>query len=118
MRYSIDTVAGDTVIADLALVDDTTGEPADLTSLDQARWWAAPAPTTPIDLVPLKKVLGGGLVVLGAATDGILRLTLDAGETSGLAGIYYHEVEVVFADGTLRTAVYDPIRIRPGLVRD
>lgn len=118
MQYGIDTVAGDTEVATLALVEDETGEPVSLASLASARWWAAPTAETPVADVPLAKALGSGLAVLGDPGDGKLRLTLDAGDTDGLSGVFHNEVEAVFDDGTRKTAVYLPMRIRPGLVRD
>lgn len=81
---------------------DSTGAALNLAGLSGASIkWALKRHPTAADLV--SKQEGAGITIVGLASAGIIDVILSSGDSSELAGVYYHEARV--ADAALKKQV-------------
>lgn len=104
--------AGDSLILDVPVVDEATGEPLDLTDAQAIRWQLARSVKHP---ALVEKAVGSGVQVQDAP-GGLVAVTLAPADTVNLSGRYYHEVEVIDAQGHVCTVLAGYVLIRPALI--
>lgn len=97
-------------------VRDVDGAAVDLAG-GSARWWLGKSPGAVGSGVLVKKSTGEGLTL--AQINGVwtAQIVLDPADTQGIKpGAYYHELEVIDADGAVTTATTGMVTIKPTLV--
>ena len=78
------------------------------------RWWMGRGRASFGEDVLIKKSIGLGIAVTGATAT----VSLAPADTDAIpAGVYYHEAEIVFADGTVSTVTTGNITIGATIVR-
>jgi hypothetical protein len=115
--------AGDTLTITIGPVVDENGAPVDLNGAS-ARWWMGKSVSATGADVYLKKAIGAGLVINRIETDSwelvvsILPADTDQVASGIKAGTYYHEAEVVDADGNVSTVTIGKYVLKPTLIPD
>lgn len=110
--------AGDTATIRIPVVDGE-GQPVDLTGAS-ARWWVAKSvnATAAADIY-VKKASGAGLSIEISTAGSAVVITLAPGDTEGkAAGTFYHECEVVDANGNISTVTIGKFILKPTLIPD
>lgn len=78
------------------------------------RWWMGRSRVSVGDDVLIKKSIGSGIAIVGATAT----VSLAPANTDSIPpGTYYHEAEVVFADGSVSTVTTGSFTIGPTIVR-
>ncbi|WP_024275951.1 hypothetical protein [Hyphomicrobium sp. 802] len=95
----IKTRAGDTVVIDVAVVDEDTGAPINL-STAILRWGIRPRLIAGGRTVSKSSLPNDGIVIMGASSN-VARVTVPKGELP--AGKWTHELEVTLASGASLT---------------
>jgi hypothetical protein len=86
-----------------------------------ARWWMGKSVSATGADVYIKKAIGSGLEIDQPTTsEWDLVITLDPGDTENLTkvGTFYHEAEVVDADGNVSTVTIGKFTLKPTLIPD
>ena len=91
-------IKGDTPTFEFTITDDA-GAAVDLTNTTSIKFIAKSS----LDLADGSAIFDKTCAVVSPATDGICRVTLDAGD-SAVAGIFFAELELRFSDGSIFTA--------------
>lgn len=78
------------------------------------RWWMAPTKFS--SLINVRKSLGEG-IELAEDSQTAFEVTLDAADTDGLHGCYYHEAEVIETNGKVSTVTVGTVTIRPTIIK-
>jgi hypothetical protein len=90
--------AGDSLIIHIPVKDAAGGNAVLLGAT--ARWWAAKTAFAKGADAFVKKAIGSGVQIVGSE----LIITINPADTDGIdAGVYHHEAEVVFGDGSVST---------------
>lgn len=63
----------------------------------------------------ISKTTSSGITI-SDGPNGVFEITIDAADTENLKGLYYHEAEVTFADGSISTVMAGTMRIVPVLI--
>src|SRR5690554_6759017 len=93
-------------------VVDQYREPMDIQGAQEIRWWAAKNVRGP---VMIEKELGRGSLHLGGPN--IFFFDLEPEDTDATpAGSYYHEAEIITAQGRVYTVIVGSLRIEPQLI--
>ena len=112
---------GDTAIITIP-VKDKAGEWVDLTGAF-GRWWMGKTVKATGDNIYIEKSTesfgGMELVNPSGGDEWDIVITLDPIDTEGLkAGTFYHEAEIVDADGNISTVMTGPFVLNPTLIPD
>jgi hypothetical protein len=110
---NFDMVAGDTTLLTVAVIDEA-GAIVDLTNAT-AIWQMARTAQTPALLTKTTDANAG--ITITDPLGGILTVLLDPGDTEGLTGRWYHELEVIDVAGDISTVITGFVTIRPDLIR-
>lgn len=100
-RQNIEFHAGDDKRLEVT-VRDEDGAVVDLTGIESAKWSLA---KTANSTALVTHTLNDNIAVV-AATSGVIHITIDAADTEGLRGVYYHEAEITDASGKTGTILY------------
>lgn len=92
------------------VVEDSTGNPLDLTDIENAIWVLQKSILR--DSPALIKTLDNGIEVVNAA-EGLLRVKLEPADTEELAGYYYHEAELRDSFGNVSVILTGRALINP-----
>lgn len=118
MAQNFTMYAGDTKIITVTVTDDDD-EAVDLTGAT-IRWQASRLVVDEgFDADPLiskDNDTGGGIESASPST-GVFEVTLDPDDTEDLSGLYYHEAEVIDADGNVATVMTGRMTVVPVLIR-
>lgn len=79
----------------------------------EIRWWMARSKWAATPLIT--KALGAG-IELTDDSQVAFDVTLDAADTEGLHGAYYHEAEIIETNGKVSTVTVGSVTIRPTIV--
>jgi len=63
----------------------------------------------------ISKTTSSGITI-SDGPNGVFEITIDDTDTEDLKGLYYHEAEVTFADGSISTVMAGTMRINPVLI--
>jgi hypothetical protein len=108
---------GDTATIRIPVLD-AAGASVDLTGAS-ARWWMGKNVAATGDDVYVKKSSGAGLAIEISTEGSTVVITLDPGDTDGKkSGTFYHECEVVDADGNVSTVTIGKFILKPTLIPD
>ena len=111
MATDFELPAGDTF--EFSVTVDWPGETATLAGAT-IKWSAAKSAK---DTALISKSIGSGIVVTDSAIR-TFKVTLLPADTDGLAdGAYYHEAEITFADGRVKTPLRGRMTIDATLIR-
>lgn len=94
---------------------DNDDQPVDITGAT-IRWQLAGRVGSTSPLV--SKATGGQGVEITDAENGVFEVTLDSADTDGLNGTYYHEAELVDAQGKKQTVMVGEITIVRVLIQE
>lgn len=103
----IEVSAGDDNIFEVS-VQDQNGDPKTLVGAQAIRWWVARKVTSSARVI--EKALASGITVTDPA-GGVLQIAIDADDTEGLKGDYYHELEVVDSSGKVQTVLIGTVTV-------
>lgn len=115
--------AGDTATITIPVLN-ASGAPVDLSGGATARWWMGKNVSATGTDVYLKKGIGTGLTIGRVETDTWeLVITINPADTDLIAshikaGTYYHECEVVDADGNISTVTIGKFTLKPTMIPD
>lgn len=79
------------------------------------RWWLAPTKWS-TDRVLIRKRLGDGIEMDPDDQTAFL-VSLDAADTEGMHGCYYHEAEVIETNSKVSTVTTGTVTIRPTIIQ-
>lgn len=114
MTMNFTARAGDTISV-YVTVPDQDGQPVNLTGAS-AIWQAAPGTPRRFASTPvLTKATGSGITITNAAA-GELRIDLQPGDTAGLVGDFYHELQTTDSGGASTTPLAGLMTLTPQLV--
>lgn len=104
---------GDDIALDFAVKEDAAdGEPVSLVGIASLRWWLSRKVTTP---ALVQKAIGAGVEITDAAA-GEFTVRLEPADTEERFGTFYHEAEVIDADGKVSTVHAGEIIIKRALI--
>lgn len=113
---SFEMFAGDTMRMNFAITDASTGNELDLFG-STVRWQMSRAKTVGFSSTPiLSKTEGDGLEIVDAF-GGLILVRLAPEDTEGRSGVFYHEVELIDADGDVSTAYSGTFTIKKALIK-
>lgn len=111
-NQNFDMMAGDdvelnfTISSDIALT--LTGA--------SIRWWVARSVGAgPARAVVMKSLVSG--IAVTDADNRLFTVTLNAADTDGLKGFYYHECEIIDAAGKISTVTTGKMTVNPTIIR-
>lgn len=108
---------GDTATIRIPVLDKDGGA-VDLTGAS-ARWWMGKNVSATGDDVYVKKASGTGLSIEVSTAGSAIVVTLAPVDTEGKkSGTFYHECEVVDADGNVSTVTTGKFILKPTLIPD
>lgn len=93
---------------------DQAGEEVDIQDVQNLRWWVARSPSQP---PVIQKNLSDGSMFLGGPSTFFFDL-VPADTESLPPGGYYHETEIITAQGLVHTVMAGRLRIERDLIRD
>lgn len=97
-------------------VKDEDGTAIDLTG-GSARWWLGKSASATGSGVLVKKSSGAGLTLSQVNGFWTALVVLDPEDTQALRpGSYYHELEIIDADGAVSTVTTGTVNIRPTMI--
>jgi len=105
-RGDFEITSGDSMSLVVTVVDDTDAA-VNITGYS-ASWKVADGPT---DDAEIKKSVGSGITLTTPAS-GILTIAIAASNTSDMAGIYYHELQLTDGSSNVSTALYGRLSIK------
>lgn len=100
-RQNIEFHAGDDKRLEVTVRDEDDAV-VDLTGIESAKWSLA---KTANSTALVTHTLNDNISVV-AATSGRINIIIDAADTEGLRGVYYHEAEITDASGKTGTILY------------
>ncbi len=106
-------VAGDDKVLEVT-VTDAAGTAVDITGAS-IQWRLSK--TVNRRPAQIAKATGGAGVEITDAAAGVFEVTLDPADTEDLRGAYYHEAEVIDADGNVSTVLTGAAEILPALIK-
>lgn len=112
-RQNIEFHAGDDKRLEITVRDEDDAV-VDLTGIESAKWSLAKTATATPHVT--HSLTDGNITVVDAAA-GLIYVAIDAADTEGLRGYYYHEAEITDAAGKVGTIVYGVANILPALNR-
>lgn len=111
MAQNDSMVSGDSMPLDFPLTDYVTGAAADLSTVTAIVYKMATSPTA--TTADVTKTLGAGITVSGNT----VTVTLAPADTASLAGVYFHELQVTGAGGTVETPIQGYLSIERDLIQ-
>jgi hypothetical protein len=106
--------AGDDLVIPVTVTDEA-GQAVDLTGA-AVGWQAARGTPQRFGTTPVvSKASGSGIAVTDPA-GGVFEITLEAADTQGLRGAFYHEAEVTDAAGKKTTVMAGTMTVEPTLI--
>lgn len=106
---------GDDTTLDIAVVDEDTGEPVDITGAD-LRFWVKRSREDDDDDALLKRQTGGSGIGIPVGTDGLASVTIPSTLSDDLEpGVYWWELEGVLTD-SVKTLAGGRIRVTDDLI--
>ena len=113
---SFEMFAGDTKRINFTITDASTNDVFDLTGAT-AMWQASRARPTGFSSTPvIIKTENNGLEIVDVI-GGAISVLLTPADTTSLSGDYYHELQLVDADGDIATAYSGTFTIKKALIR-
>lgn len=109
-------VAGDYLDLVVTAVN-AAGSPIDISDAQNIRYWisAGLANGQPVGAVLLMKSLGSGIAITNGV-GGVFVVTIANGDTGSMAGLRYHEAEMIDSDGRVVTLFKGVLQIAPQLI--
>lgn len=108
---------GDSATISIPVLD-AAGAAVDLSGAT-ARWWMGKNVKATGANIYIQKRDGSGLVIDAETDRWVLVITLAPADTEALtAGTFYHEAEVVDADGNVSTVTIGKFTLKPTMVRN
>jgi len=120
---SVEIWAGDSFTIRIPILD-ANGAKVDLASAQSAKWWMGKSAKAIGTDVYLKKALTSGVVLDNETDAWVMVITLNPADTeTGVGsnpkpGTYYHEAEIIDADGNISTVTTGQFTIHPTIVRN
>lgn len=118
MAKSVDLTyyQADTKPLDITVLDEDDAI-VDISSATEIRWTLAASAGSASLISPVKSQTGGEITLPGTGTDGVFRVAMVAGDTSGLTpGNFYHEADIVLSS-VEETTLVGTFTLRPSTLQ-